>query len=215
MLFDNLSTIAARAPSSSGLRVDGRLQEYPELTERAGRLGSGLAARGIAEGDAVAILLPNGPDLFVVAYALFAIGAIAVPLSIVAPRHELASAAKKAGIAGIVTRADLAAAARQLAVDLAPQTVTVFGDGEGRSMAELERYPLARLPKLGADVNALYLFSSGSTGLPKVVPHTHGEMLGQCSRHPGRAFPDPRRRGLQQSAGQPRHGVLQQRVRGA
>jgi long-chain acyl-CoA synthetase len=179
MLFDNLADIAARAPATSGLRVEGRLESYAALLERIAHLASGFMARGIGEGTPVAILLPNGPELFTVAHALFAVGAIAVPLNIAAPPAELLMTARKAGVGALVARADLVPIAHRLAEGLGRLTMPLFvsgGEGE-ESLAALARHPIGRLPRLSAETRALYLFSSGSTGLPKVVPHTHGEML--------------------------------------
>ena len=173
MLYQNLIAIADRAPSSSGLRANGVLYPYAALAERVGRLAGGLLAHGIGPGNAVATLLPNGPELFVTAHALFAIGAIAVPLSPLAPPGELAVAARKARIAGILTGPALVPQAFRLAADLESLgnlPVLIAGD-------DLESGPTPQLPAPAENVPALYLFSSGSTGIPKVVPHTHGEML--------------------------------------
>ena len=179
MLFDNLLAIAARAPSSSGLRAGGTFHDYAALAERAGRLARGLASRGIASGTPVAILLPNGPELFTVAYALFAIGAIAVPLSVAAPVKELATNARKAGIGAIIARDELAATATQLAAEIDPSgsLPVILSTGGPSSLDVLAREPFGQQQAIATDAPALYLFSSGSTGLPKVVPHTHGEML--------------------------------------
>lgn len=174
MLYENLKAIADRAPPNSGLKADGRRWSYAELAERAGRLGAGLRDHGVAPGMAVVLLLPNGPELFAVAHALFAVGAIAVPLSPLAPVAELASMAGKAQAGAVIARRDLAEAATRLVPAGAPVFLT--GDSEASALDSLAKHPLRPLPPPGADAVALYLFSSGSTGLPKVVPHTHGEM---------------------------------------
>ena len=175
MLYDNLTSIAARAPASSGLKAEGRLYRYGELAERAGRLGAGLIEHGVAPGMAVALLLPNGPELFAAAHALFAIGAIAAPLSPLAPLGELTTMARKAEIGAVIARQELA----ETAARLLPQGAPVFltGDAGPRAIEVLARTALRPLRPPSAATCALYLFSSGSTGIPKVVPHTHGEML--------------------------------------
>ncbi len=64
---------------------------YAELCEAAARLSSGLVAHGVAEGDRVALLLPNSVDFVVAALASLWTGAIFVPLSVGDPEARLAS----------------------------------------------------------------------------------------------------------------------------
>lgn len=185
MIYDHLLSVAARAPGTSGLRQDGRFQSYVQLVERIARLAAGLSARGIGMGDPVAILLPNSPELFVVVHALFAIGAIAMPLGLTATRSECVLVARKAGIGAVIVRSDLAELGEQVATDVGgTRALPVFvAGGEGDfSTGALERTPPIRLPSLDARAPALYLLSSGSTGLPKIVPHTHSELLADGRR---------------------------------
>ena len=176
MIYDNLLALAARAPITSGLRQGESLTPYAALAERVERIAAGLADRGIGMGDPVALLIPNSPDLFIAAHALFAIGAIAMPLGTTATRAELASLAQKTGLKAVVSTPGLAAAAQMLIADTAPGAPLFL------TSALPETSATVRLPKLSGDANALYLFSSGSTGLPKVVPHTHAELLADGER---------------------------------
>lgn len=175
MIYDNLLTLAARAPITSGVRQGEVFTPYAALVERIGRLAAGFLEQGIESGDPVALLLPNSPDLFVTAHALFAAGAIAMPLGTTATRAELATLARKTRPAALVSSPGLAAAAETLIADAAPgiPSFPVNALPEGRA---------ARLPELPGDTTALYLFSSGSTGMPKVVPHTHAELIADGKR---------------------------------
>lgn len=185
MIFDHFSRNAARAPETSGLRREGRFYSYRELVEGVARLAAGFAARGIGIGDPVAILLPNSPELFVVVHALFAIGAIAMPLGLTATRSECAWAARKAGAAALIVRSDFAELGRQVIEDLGaaqPLQLLISGGDGDFSIEVLQRTTLARLPRLDGDTPALYLLSSGSTGRPKIVPHSHAELLADGRR---------------------------------
>ncbi|MBI4922647.1 MAG: acyl--CoA ligase [Devosia nanyangense] len=173
MIYDNLLAIAAKAPASSGLRQGEQFLSYAALVERIARLAAGFADRGIGRGDVVALLIPNSPEIFVVAHALFAIGAIAMPLGTTATRAELASLAAKSGLAAIVAAPAHKTAAESLIADVAPAAALFLTS----ALADLEIAVTTPLPNLSGQTTALYLSSSGSTGLPKIVPHTHAELI--------------------------------------
>jgi acyl-CoA synthetase (AMP-forming)/AMP-acid ligase II len=171
MLFEAFKTVAASAPGRSGLRFRGETHPYHDLVGRIESAAATLLDRGIGPGARVALLLPNSPDLFVIANALFAIGAVAVPLSPMGTPRELAWAAESCGIGAIVMLPGAAAAAD--AIDPSNALPRLLATPEGLFAP---RAP-ASLPPVAGDADAVYLFSSGSTGRPKVVPHSHAEML--------------------------------------
>ena len=178
MLYETLCEVAGRLPKS-GLRQGDSFIPYSGVAERAGKIATGLIDRGIERGTPVGILMINGPDLLTLAYAIFAAGGIAVPLNAHAPRAELFATARKAHVGAVIASVPYTEVAQNLIVDLAgPGGLPLFvaGGSDDNSVVALERRSIGTLPKLGPDDMALYMFSSGSTGIPKVVPHTHGEL---------------------------------------
>ena len=186
MINDHLLAIAARAPAANGLVHAGVLQPYSRIVERVAGLAAGLASRGIGRGDPIAILMPNSPELFVTVHALFALGAIAMPLGTAMTAAELARAGRKAGIRALVADAERTAVATEVAAGLGgagPLPVFAWGEAPtAHSLAELERTSPVSLVPPPPEAPALYLLSSGSTGLPKVVPHSHAELLADGRR---------------------------------
>ncbi len=102
LIFDRLLEVANTAPDTSGLRMGGSFASYADIARRTERLAAGFPDRGIRQGSVVALLIPNSPDIFLVAHALFAIGAIAMPLGLTATRSELAALGAKTGLAAVV-----------------------------------------------------------------------------------------------------------------
>ena len=102
MLFEAFKSRAAGLPASSGLRNRDGFRSYQDAVESIEQAAAVLLARGVEPGDRVALLLPNSPALFIATHALFAIGAVAVPLSTQSNARELAWAAGACDIAAIV-----------------------------------------------------------------------------------------------------------------
>ena len=67
--------------------IDGeRVLTFAEFDDLTDRLGTPCLARGLQEGDRVAVLMPNGIDGVVAYYALAKAGLVRVPLNTVRPR---------------------------------------------------------------------------------------------------------------------------------
>jgi amino acid adenylation domain-containing protein len=135
---------------------------YAELCDAAARLGSGLAAHGVAEGDRVALLLPNSVDFVVAALASLWIGAIFVPLSVADPEARLASIVADCTPA-VVVGAD---------------EVGADGPPSGPSLGGSPLVAISALRDRGGDLSppvpesarvAYAIYTSGTTGAPKGV----------------------------------------------
>lgn len=170
MLFEAFKSRAAGLPASTGLRSRDGFRSYQDTVEDIEQAAAALLARGVEPGDRVALLLPNSPALFIATHALFAIGAVAVPLSAQANARELAWAADACTIAAIVLVPGAEAAADGIDSTGALPRILATGDDL------FARHAPSTLPQVSGDAHAVFLFSSGSTGRPKVVPHTHAEM---------------------------------------
>ena len=79
-LFDALERQAAERGSKVFGTDATTSYTFGELRDAAVRLASGLAGRGVAAGDRVAVQLPSWAEFFVIATALSRIGAVLVPI---------------------------------------------------------------------------------------------------------------------------------------
>jgi D-alanine--poly(phosphoribitol) ligase subunit 1 len=133
---------------------------YAQLGQEAAELGAGLVARGVKEGDRVALLLPNSVDFVAAAVACLWVGAIFVPLAVTDPEARVAT----------------------IVADCAPSVVITTDPDEdstaSRSFGPTPVAPISSLRPEGAEKlepvpasprGAYAIYTSGTTGTPKGV----------------------------------------------
>jgi 2,3-dihydroxybenzoate-AMP ligase len=185
-LSAQLSRLADRHVDRVAL-VDARRRiSYAELAERAERLASGLAERGVRHGDAVLVQLPNCIELLEVCFGLFRLGARPVMAQLAHRRLELAHFARETRAVAHVTcdvreRFDYRVLAREVRT-ACPQLrhTIVVGDApdDALRLSELFDEPARPLPEgPGAHEVALFQLSGGSTNVPKLIARTHDDYL--------------------------------------
>ncbi|HZQ31146.1 MAG TPA: AMP-binding protein, partial [Mycobacterium sp.] len=137
----------------------------PQLDALADGMASTLVKRGVAAGHRVALMSSNRPELVVAVRAIWRLGASVVLLSPAWKRAEVEHALT-------LTDPDDAVGDHAVLSELMP-------------MLSLDE-PISPSGGAGAtasrDADALLVFSSGTTGLPKAVRHTH-RSLGVAVRH--------------------------------
>jgi acyl-CoA synthetase (AMP-forming)/AMP-acid ligase II len=174
---------AARAGDRPAL-VDGATGTqvaYRLLAERVQGVAAGLAARGFAPGDVLALWAPNLPQWAGVALAAMAAGGTVTGASPAATERELATQLADAGASVLVTVPSLVPPARSAAAAAGVPDLVVLGQAEGA-------VPILELLAAGAGGRppdppgsaagvALLPYSSGTTGLPKGVELTHANLV--------------------------------------
>jgi fatty-acyl-CoA synthase len=141
---------------------------YRALDDRAGRVAATLAARGIKQGDRVAILTRNRAGFFEALFGCAKLGAILVPLNWRMPAAELDGLVADAEPSLLFHGAAEANAAAALA---APPPAIDF-DGEYETLLASAR-PRAWRSLWPADGIWYLLYTSGTTGRPKGVVYTY------------------------------------------
>lgn len=149
------------------LRWDDDLVSYARLNDRANRIARRLLAMGAGRGTRVALCLPRGPDLVTATVAILKTGAAYVPLDPEYPPQRLRRILGQATPALLVTEAFLAARLETALPALCLQRDAAIIDA---ASADNPNLPIA-----AADP-CYVMFTSGSTGEPKGVVVTHGNI---------------------------------------
>ncbi|CAO4181190.1 AMP-binding protein [Methylorubrum populi] len=156
---------------------------YGRLRADSLRLAAALAARGIEPGDRVALLLPQSAAVVVTHFAVYRLGAIALPLAGLFGEAALRHRLTDSGARAIVTDAGGLAKLERLRPDL-PDLVTILSVDGASGPAEDFADALASAPEefetraSGPDDPALMIYTSGTTGLAKGALHGHRVLLG-------------------------------------
>ena len=185
-----LAKRAALSPTLEALvEVEsGRRFTYAALDARASRTAQALRGLGVAPGDRVALLLMNSVEFVETFFALAKLGAIVVPLNWRLVPDELAFILKDSGATVLVFGGDFEATVSELrgrgAGATAVREWVHVGSAESRpgfahAYDALQAAASPETPPVGASAeDALYImYTSGTTGLPKGVVHTHDSAL--------------------------------------
>ena len=179
---------------------------YHELHQQANRVANALEAHGIGTGDTVGLYMPMVPEVVPLLYGCFKIGAIAVPIfsgfgvDATATRIEDAECSVLFTGDGFYRRGseiDLKSAANE-AIEAAghvEHTIVYNRLGSAESAlpwdsdrdewwadavgSQSDTYETKSLP---ADHESMLLYSSGTTGKPKGIVHTHAGGLVQPAK---------------------------------
>ena len=163
---------------------------FAELNARCNRIANAFRAAGIEKGERVALLLMNSAEFTEAYFALGKIGAVVVPLNWRLVPEELAFILKDAGAKRLIFGEEFMdnvtdLHARGDGTDI-EHWLQVEGDREVAFFAE--SYQAFRdaaddtEPPVGAsgDDMLYIMYTSGTTGLPKGVVHTHDTSIWGC-----------------------------------
>ncbi|MGH2617109.1 MAG: AMP-binding protein [Thermomicrobiales bacterium] len=176
---------ASQTPDAPALIVPGgRAVAYATLWDNSRALGDVIRGAGIRSQDRVVLLLPDGPALVAALLGTMS-AATAVPLSSALTARELDAALDGLrATAALVTPAVSPAlreccaqrgvAVLELNADIASQNLTIADE-------VVRRAGPATWPR-SQDI-AVVRQTSGTTGKPKRVPRTHGELIAFGTRH--------------------------------
>jgi acetyl-CoA synthetase len=175
---------ARETPQAVAIRwahEDGRQQActYRELQQAANRLSGALRRRGVQRGDRVAIVMPQRIETAVAHMAVYQLGAVAMPLSMLFGPDALEyRLAHSDAVVAIVDEGAIDQLLQARAQVPGLRTVIAVGAAEGRGDADWTALLAAEPARFaavttGADDPAVLIYTSGTTGPPKgaLIPH--------------------------------------------
>jgi malonyl-CoA/methylmalonyl-CoA synthetase len=171
--LDALRATFAGRPDRPAVIFPGRTETGGDLDRLARRCAAHLQALGVEAGDRVALLTAEKrPFLAAHLGALYA-GAVALPLNPRFTRDELAFFLADSGASAAVVGDDQRPLVESLR-DVVPGLRAVVPDGE--AVDPPTSATTYRDASPGPDAPCLMLYSSGTTGQPKGVVHTHANL---------------------------------------
>mgnify|MGYP002737622995 CR=1 FL=1 len=183
---------AERTPDNVAFQkpVDGRWTDVTnrEFAETVRAVGRGLVARGIGAGDRVALLSSTRYEWNVLDFAIWAAGAVTVPVydssspaqirwimedsgaRMIIVENDAHAATAKEGIEGLATDIEV------LVIDGASPVLDVLAaDGQNTAPSVLDE----RRASVRADSPATLIYTSGTTGRPKGVMLSHRNFMSE------------------------------------
>mgnify|MGYP002408943244 FL=1 len=163
-----------------------REMTWKVFDEKANRFANLLLRRGIRKGDKVAILLMNCLEWLPIYFGILKAGAVAVPLNFRYTAEEIKYCLELSDTTALIFGPEFIGRMETIR-DQIPQVRLLLFAGENRPLFAESYDRLTanccsedpRTPITDEDDAAIY-FSSGTTGFPKAILHTHGSLLSAC-----------------------------------
>jgi len=165
---------------------------FAELETSVNRLANALVRLGLRKGDKLAIVLSNCPELLYVYRAAALLGIVAVPLSPLLRGPGLVSLIRDSECVAVIASCSIAEAldeARPELPQIGEDRYILVGYSSGYRtysdfVAEESGDPPATVSIEGSDIYNI-VYSSGTTGLPKGIVHTHDIRGAYCTMFAG------------------------------
>ena len=191
LLLQRAARAHPHAPAlAHGTRV---LADYATASERVARLAAGLTQQGLAPGARVALVMKNHPAYFELLMACWHAGLVAVPIHSKLHPKELAFIFENSGAGAVFATGNTHSACIEAAalaawsaapvgndsaaiIDTAPSQRQVFEVSSGAFAALFAATPMPLIERGDNDLAWLF-YTSGTTGRPKGVMLSHGNLM--------------------------------------
>ncbi|BCN43225.1 putative fatty-acid-CoA ligase FadD [Prescottella equi] len=172
--------LARRQPDRPFVRFDGASISYRRANERVNRYADVLVQQGVERGDVVGILMKNRPETLLLTLAAVKLGAVAGMLNHNQRGEVLAHSLSLLDSRVLVVGEECDEAISSLSG--APHADTVLSAGKLDELAEsADPSNPAVCEQIQAKERAFYIFTSGTTGMPKASLMSHFRWLKSMS----------------------------------
>ncbi|HEX6684868.1 MAG TPA: benzoate-CoA ligase family protein [Candidatus Limnocylindrales bacterium] len=148
---------------------------YQQLYDLTGRIAGGLAELGVRPEQRVVLFTADSPNMMATILAAMRIGAVPVPVSTMLTPQDLAGVVHDSRAALVVVSPEFAAAA--------PDSAPVVVEGTPEWDRLLSAGSVVDLYDTWEDTVGLWLYTSGTTGIPKAAMHRHAAIRVVCETY--------------------------------
>jgi long-chain acyl-CoA synthetase len=183
------ATVAANADRAA-LRALGEDREisFAQYGGRVQSIATGLAALGVAPGDAVGLMLTNTPEFYLVDTAVMHLGAAPFSIYFTNPAEQIVPLMQNSRARVVISEPEYAATLATVRAQIGvPEQIIVVGEDKGAgdmTLAEVEALAApdgfdfeATWRAVAPEAIGLIIYTSGTTGEPKGVEWSHGALL--------------------------------------
>jgi long-chain acyl-CoA synthetase len=171
-----ISHHARYRPDATAVVFEGERLSYRQFWARVARVGNMLRALGLGRGDNIATVAANSLELLETYWAVPTIGATLIPLSPLLLHTGLASLLHGSDARCLITQSSMLPVLREIREQLPPHALLIDGSARGfgdyRALAAAQSETLVPAEATPEELFNI-MFTSGTTGLPKGIMHTH------------------------------------------
>ncbi len=169
------------APSHPAVVTACSSTTYADLARTSAALSARLVEHSAGAGDRIAFFLPNGSGFVAAFLSIMRIGGVAVPLNVNYQQEELKYYVRSSGARLIITDSARLSKLNAMLGQLEERPrIVLIEEAAGTPAQSLPAVPVS------PDQPAIHQYSTGSTGQPKPVIRTQGQLMAEV-RHYGAA----------------------------
>jgi benzoate-CoA ligase family protein len=159
-----------------------RTWSFEELAERVGRIGNALRVLGVKPGERVLFSVVDGIDFSALFLAIMKIGAVGVPINTYLKPHDYRFFTNDSDAKVVVFDYNLVPVFAEVQSELSSVRHFITTRSRSGELPFLDALATAQPPQCESfpsspDDMAFWLYSSGSTGVPKGVVHTGSDIF--------------------------------------